>query len=382
MDWAYGELGAASVLTELEGNTFTPPLSEVDVVWNRNRNALIYLAKIARTPYLLARGPDANNVAVEPRIVNSGSRPRIAATINSNWQGNYYPHDIGGAEYYIDTPPWAGGTGRPLTPVDGNLNSPTESVQATLDTSGLSPGKHIVFVRGRSVRDHEGRQSWGPVSAVFVEVVQSGGTPVVGPTAVVRTPIAPPAALPGGGSRLFPETNKTVSGVFLDYWTRNGGLAQQGYPISEVMGEVSDLDGKAYTMQYFERAVFEYHPENAGSPYEVLLSQLGTFRYRQKYPNGAPSQTANTSPGSVLFSETGKRLGGKFLEYWQKNGGLAQQGYPISDEFDEVSDLNGQTYRVQYFERSVFELHPENAGSPYEVLLSQLGTFRYRAQYP
>jgi hypothetical protein len=35
-------------------------------------------------------------------------------------------------------------------------------------------------------------------------------------------------------------------------------------------------------VQYFERAVFEYHPENA-APYDVLLSQLGTFRYRDKY---------------------------------------------------------------------------------------------------
>jgi hypothetical protein len=49
--------------------------------------------------------------------------------------------------------------------------------------------------------------------------------------------------------------------------------------------EKSDLDGKTYKVQYFERAVFEHHPENP-APYDVLLSQLGTFRYKQKYPNG------------------------------------------------------------------------------------------------
>lgn len=37
-----------------------------------------------------------------------------------------------------------------------------------------------------------------------------------------------------------------------------------------------------YTVQYFERAVFEYHPEKQ-VPFDVLLSQLGTFRYGQKY---------------------------------------------------------------------------------------------------
>ncbi|HYP21820.1 MAG TPA: hypothetical protein VEY08_17250, partial [Chloroflexia bacterium] len=46
-------------------------------------------------------------------------------------------------------------------------------------------------------------------------------------------------AQPGG--RTFPETGKTVSGAFLAYWESNGGLAQQGYPISGEMAEVSDL---------------------------------------------------------------------------------------------------------------------------------------------
>ncbi|HVF98737.1 MAG TPA: hypothetical protein VND68_02770, partial [Chloroflexia bacterium] len=181
------------------------------------------------------------------------------------------------------------------------------------------------------------------------------------------------------GSRTFPETGKTVRGVFLQYWDAHGGLPQQGFPISQEMQEVSDTNGKVYMVQYFERAVFEWHPENP-SPHNVLLSLLGNFLYKQKYPAGAPRQTANTSSGSVLFKETGKRLGGRFLEYWQKNGGLPQQGYPISDEFTEKSDLNGQEYRVQYFERAVFEYHPEQK-PPYDVLLSQLGTFRWRAKY-
>ncbi len=173
----------------------------------------------------------------------------------------------------------------------------------------------------------------------------------------------------------FPETGKTVRGVFLDYWRTHGGLAQQGYPISDEFQERSDTDGKIYTVQYFERAVFEYHPENQ-PPYDVLLSLLGNFEYRRKYPNGAPNQQPNTGPGSVLFKETGKRLGGVFLDYWRTHGGLAQQGYPISDEFQEKSDLDGKVYRVQYFERAVFEYHPENQ-PPYNVLLSQLGKFQY-----
>jgi hypothetical protein len=200
-------------------------------------------------------------------------------------------------------------------------------------------------------------------------------------TANCPTPTPGPApTIPGNGSRTFPETGKSVKGIFLDYWNTHGGLAQQGFPISELLSEVSDLNGKAYTIQYFERAIFEYHPENQ-PPYDVLLSQLGTFRYREKYPSGAPGQQANNSAGSLVFKETGHRVGGKFLDYWQKNGGLAQQGFPISEEFDEVSPLDGKTYHVQYFERAVFEAHPENK-PPYDVLLSQLGTFRYKQKHP
>ena len=182
-----------------------------------------------------------------------------------------------------------------------------------------------------------------------------------------------------GTSRTFTETGKTVKGRFLEYWNTHGALAQQGFPISEEMQEKSDTDGKTYLVQYFERAVFEAHPENA-APNDVLLSLLGVFFYKQKYQNGAPGQIPNNDPGSVLFPETGKRIGGAFLQYWQQHGGLVQQGFPISEEFDEVSALNGQQYRVQYFERAVFEFHPENQ-APNNVLLSLLGTFSYKARY-
>jgi hypothetical protein len=91
-----------------------------------------------------------------------------------------------------------------------------------------------------------------------------------------------------GGCKTFSETGKSVCGRFLEYWQKNGGLAQQGLPLSGEFTEVSDLNGKSYTVQYFERAVFEKHPENV-APHDVLLSQLGTFQFKRKYPDGQPS---------------------------------------------------------------------------------------------
>ncbi len=197
-------------------------------------------------------------------------------------------------------------------------------------------------------------------------------------------PLGPAAAQEE--SRYFPETKHTVSGLFLKYWTEHGGLAQQGYPLTEEFQEQSQLNAQVYTVQYFERAVFERHPENAGTPYEVLLSQLGTYELAARYPNGGNPAAAPVGGAagadSRYFPETRHAVSGLFLQYWTAHGGLAQQGYPLTEEFQERSALNGQTYTVQYFERAIFEHHPENAGTPYEVLLSQLGKYQLDSRYP
>ncbi|HET7037504.1 MAG TPA: hypothetical protein VFI42_17595, partial [Thermomicrobiaceae bacterium] len=59
--------------------------------------------------------------------------------------------------------------------------------------------------------------------------------------------------------------------------------------------------------------------------------------------------------------------------YWQQHGGLAVFGYPISEDFQEVSQTDGQEHTVQYCERARLEWHPENQGTPYEFLLGHLG---------
>src|SRR5215204_6454164 len=106
---------------------------------------------------------------------------------------------------------------------------------------------------GRARRERE----WGQTMS------SSKGRGKIVPVAKLMLSAALMAAiLPGsiegrGESRVFPETGKTVSGRFFEYWDSHGGLMQQGYPVSEEMQEVSETDGKAYTVQYFERAVFE-----------------------------------------------------------------------------------------------------------------------------
>jgi hypothetical protein len=89
----------------------------------------------------------------------------------------------------------------------------------------------------------------------------------------IEPPAAPDPQVGTPGQAYFAETGHNLGGGFLAYWQANGGLAQFGYPISEVVEQQLE-DGKTYRVQYFERARFEYHPENA-PPYDVLLGQFG-----------------------------------------------------------------------------------------------------------
>src|SRR5207302_9253882 len=86
-----------------------------------------------------------------------------------------------------------------------------------------------------------------------------------------------------------------------------------------------------------------------------------------------------TDPDVAWFQETGHTLGGKIREYWEKYGGLRQFGFPLSEQFEEVSPTDGMSYTVQYFERNRFELHPEKP-APYDVELGLLGAQQYEQQ--
>jgi hypothetical protein len=71
------------------------------------------------------------------------------------------------------------------------------------------------------------------------------------------------------GHTYFAQTGHWLNSPFLEYWQANGGLVVFGYPIREP----EEVNGML--VQVFERARFEYHPENAGTPYAVQLGLLG-----------------------------------------------------------------------------------------------------------
>src|SRR5207302_11477657 len=122
------------------------------------------------------------------------------------WSNNACIQNVGAAEYYIDTPPWTGGT---AIPMNGSFDSPTVAVNATINTTSLSVGRHVIFVQGRGVSDFQGFQTWGPISAAFLDV--TGGptpTPSITPTPT-PTATATPRPTPSPRPRPTPRPKPT-----------------------------------------------------------------------------------------------------------------------------------------------------------------------------
>jgi ELWxxDGT repeat protein len=189
-----------------------------------------------------------------------------------------------------------------------------------------------------------------------------------------------PVPLQAQEQRCFPETGYCISGRIRSFWEQNGGLPVFGFPVGPQQEE--QIEGRPIQAQWFERNRLELHPENA-APYDVLLGRLGADRLAQQGRPDWQNFPKDEQPGDCVSFSTGHSVCGPILAAWRAHGlefdgrpgasyaeSLALFGLPISSPALEV--LEGKVYMVQWFERTRFELHPENQ-PPYNVLLGLLG---------
>ncbi len=142
-----------------------------------------------------------------------------------------------------------------------------------LEILGLPVSQPFVDDRGLIVQYYERAiMEWHPENAAQYQVLLTLlGNDLAGNRPERTAPANPCAA----DCATLAATGHTLRGTFLRYWQANGGLAVFGFPLTEEFTEINAADGQPYTVQYFERNRFEYHPENAGGRYEVLLGLLG-----------------------------------------------------------------------------------------------------------
>jgi plastocyanin len=292
---------------------------------------LLYLAKVTRTPYLTTRGPDVVSPVTNPMTVTQGSPVQLSATINHAWTSNNYAQNVAAAEYYIGTPPWAGGTGIAMQAEDGAFDEQTEPVQATINTGSIPPGTYVVFVRGRGVNSYEGNLSWGPVSATWLTGTGGGGTATATATQVVPSPTAL-----GCGIDTY-----DVSIVDFDYqpmnmlirmgstirWTNNGQVAHTTTSDTGVWDSGVLNPGEQFAITFNTGTVFEYHctihPNMTGTivvvsncPTVTLpvptatriasVTRTGTVLPTPSFTHGPPTNTptGTLTPGTPTFTPT------------------------------------------------------------------------------
>ncbi|MCL4544394.1 MAG: hypothetical protein M1118_07320 [Chloroflexi bacterium] len=232
-------------------------------------------------------------------------------------------------------------------------------------------------------------------SRYYIEAVPSGQSFARGANYRPFQPVSLPSKSPDVA--YFPQTGHTVSGAFLRFFKAYGGIQIFGFPRTEAFTQNGQL------VQWFQRAEFQYVPQNAGTPYAVQLRLLGSELtagrvFSKPAPPATPTPTPFPSPAATptvlpgthaaaatampaptatpqpqqYFPQTGYTVSDAFLAFFKAHGGIAVFGYPISNELPEMGS-DGRVLTVQYFQRARFEYHPELAGTPYVVELGLLG---------
>lgn len=176
-DFAYGELGLAAYTFEVGTSFFQDCAAFENQIMPDNLEALLYVAKVARTPYLTPSGPDVVDVAASSSIVGRGYPVTITAVISdaryqSGETGGEPTQPIAAVRVTVDHPPWQEGVAIMGTAVDGQFDETEEAVTAVVNTYNLTSDRHMLFVQGQDTNGN-----WGAVSSVFLEVEESAFEP-------------------------------------------------------------------------------------------------------------------------------------------------------------------------------------------------------------
>ncbi len=302
---SYGELGVPALTFELGTAFFESCSYYTNTLVPGNMPALVYAAKVVRTPYVTPAGPEAHSVTAS----KSGSMVTLRATLDdtrfNNSNGTEVVQTVAGAEYYVDTPPWvAGAVPVAMTAVDGAFNTGVEQGQASIDTSAWSVGKHTIYVRGK-----DSLGNWGAVSAVFVNTGPS--TP---PTAAFATSVS-------GSTVTLTDQSTDDGSIASRSWTLGDGNSASGSPVSysyfsggtyTVGLTVTDNDGNSASTSKAVTVVDDGVEKlvNNQTVSGITLAKSAWRYFKLNVPVGAKNLSVVTSGGTGdldLFTQSGKK---------------------------------------------------------------------------
>ena len=192
-DWAYGALGAAATTLELGTSFYQNCQYFNDEILPQNLPVLTYAAKVAKAPYSITKGPDVLNLSFSPVQAND-SISVVALASDTAWSSGNHPtsrQTLTEIRIFVDVHPYDDPS--PVGSImEGSYQGlPTGSGAFAIDMSGLSPGRHTVYVQATDSAGYK-----GPVTAGFFVKEETSATP--GPTPLPTPQVTPsPTPVPG-----------------------------------------------------------------------------------------------------------------------------------------------------------------------------------------
>ena len=188
-DYHWGVLGVTSIALEV-GNAFDEQCASfLSDVLPRNLPALLYAAKLSRSPLDTVKGPDVMEIRLSPpsrrvpRVQDGGGSIEVSARVSDSERtdvvGDGDDDDvipsgrqrIAQARVYVNSRPHdnssgRGGEGTAMSLADGGIfGSTTRRATSTVNTAGLGKGKHTLCIRAMDTGGF-----WGPLSCTYFGV--------------------------------------------------------------------------------------------------------------------------------------------------------------------------------------------------------------------
>jgi poly-gamma-glutamate capsule biosynthesis protein CapA/YwtB (metallophosphatase superfamily) len=151
-------------------------------------------------------------------------------------------------------------------------------------------------------------------------------------------------------------------------------IAVFGLPIGPVQREPTADCRDQVAVLYTERQRLELHPEQDW-PFRVIGTQVGTEAFKRTYGSTEPSRRTDLAAADAFADP-------RFRAFYERNGGLAVFGYPISGALSENDPASGTPRTVQYFERARFELAADAPPEAPPEAIVQLGLLGRAAEGP
>ena len=162
-DTVYGLYGVPAYTLNI-GSTLSPQCATLGPMFEAQRPAFLYATKAVGTTMgatlTHAYGPTPRNLAISAGLAPESIQ--VTGVLSSNYGV------VMGAVYSIDNPEGDGGGAA----MSGNFGGGLANVSATVDTSALSDGRHLLFVQGKNDANQ-----WGVLSSAFFTVTGSFVTP-------------------------------------------------------------------------------------------------------------------------------------------------------------------------------------------------------------